>query len=154
VANIGQVTRRPHFSCFDIYGNQLTVSRGKKGKVNFTLYHGEVVEGTARREFADLSLRITEESGQIFQMMRGFYEVNGSSYVTSADPIRDGRNFIFIERENDEVFNMTIGRDLANVLNRPNSTNIELSGEKYEELLKELGLEENKPPVKRIGLSQ
>ncbi len=154
MANIGQITRRPHFSCIDIYGNQLTVSRGRKGKVNFTLYHGEVVEGTARREFADLSLKITEESGQIFQMMKGFYEVNGTSYITSADPIRDGRNFVFIERENDDAFIMTIGRDLANALNRPTSTNVELSGEKYEELLKELGLGEEKPPVKRIELSQ
>ncbi len=124
----------PHLSCIDLYGNILTVSKGKKGKINFTLYHNEVVEGPARKDFEDISLKITLESGEIFKVVQGLYEMKGNSFVLSEDPIRDGRNFLFIEQEEDGSYYMTIGRDLANDLNRPNQTNIELSDREHESL--------------------
>lgn len=154
MANIEQIKRRPCVSCFDIYGNELIISRGRKNKINFTLYHDEVVEGTARKEFVDTAIKIPADSGQLSQMMRGLYEINGNSFVFSEDPIRDGKNFLFLEQNPDGSYYMTIGRDLANELNRPRSTNIELSGQKYEDLLEEAGLKTEKPPVKKFELSQ
>ena len=82
-----------------------------------------------------MSLKITSESGSIFQVVQGIYEMNGDKFILSEDPIRDGRNFLFIEQEDENSYHMTIGRDLANDLNRPNSTNIEVSGKPYEDLL-------------------
>ena len=152
MSNVTQKTNSPHLSCIDIYGNQLMVSRGKKGKINFTLYHDEVAEGTARKEFADMSLRITEESGNIYGMIQGLYEMRGNTFVSSEDPIRDGRNFLFLEQYGSDYY-MTIGRDLANDLNSPNKTNIEISGKTYEDLLIE-ATEPKKQYVKRKELSQ
>jgi len=153
MTTIAKNIRYPHLSCIDIYGNQLLVSRGKKGNINFTLYHNEVTEGPARKDFEDMSLRITSESGHIFQMVQGLYEMKGESFIISEDPIRDGRNFLFIEQENEESYYMTIGRDLANDLNRPNQTNIELSGETYDSLYSEATKETGMQLIKRKELS-
>ena len=148
MTNAAKNIRRPHLSCIDIYGNQLVVSRGKKGKINFTLYHDEVVEGPARKDFEGMSLRITSESGEMFQMVQGLYEIKGDAFVSSEDPIRDGNNFLLVEQEDEGSYYMTIGRDLANSLNRPDRTNIELTGRNIVDLYSGLEPEPRRSYVK------
>ena len=152
MVNFGENIKRPHIGCIDVYGNHLMVYKNKKGNASLTLYHGDVVEGTARKDFEDISFKITSESGDVFQIIRGLYEIKGNSFVLSGDPIRDGRNFFIIEQEDENSYYMTIGRDLANDLNKPNQTNIELPM-KYESLYNDSSLEPATQLVKRNKLS-
>ena len=131
-------TKSKHFSYIDIYGNQIMISKAKTGKINFTLYHDEIKEGSCRKEFEDLTLNVTIDSGDFYKVVRGMYEISGNGFVLSDDPIRDGRNFIYLEHQEDDSYYMTIGRDLANDLNKPNQTNIELSGRDYENFYQEI----------------
>ncbi len=154
MANVANNIKRPHLSCIDIYGNQLVISRGKKGKINFTLYHDEVIEGPARKEFEGISLKITSEAGEMFQIVQGLYEIKGDTFVSSTDPIRDGNNFLLVEQEDENSYYMTIGRDLANNLNRPNQTNIELAGRNIVDLYSEFEPEPVRSYVKVNKLTQ
>ena len=141
MSNLVSNKKHSYLSCIDIYGNKLTVSKNKKGKIKFTLYHDEVIEGCARKDFEDFSLKITEESGPMYQVAQELYAITGSKVVVSEDAIRDRNNFMFIEQYSEQAYNLTIGRDLSNELNLPNQTNIEISGQSYNNLYQEVDKE-------------
>lgn len=146
--------KNKYLSCIDVYGNELMISKGKNGEINFTLHHDEVIEGCARTDFKNTSLRITSESGSIFKIAKGLYEISGSNLILSEDPIRDGKNFFFLEQESEESYYMTISRDLTNDLNLPNQTNIEITGQSYVDLYREATEEKGSQLVKKKELSQ
>ena len=123
-----------HLSCIDIYGKGLIVSQTPSGKIQFAFHHDEILEGTARKEFEDLSLSITSESEMMFQIAKGLYEMVGNELVLSDDPIRDGRNYFFLKKDSSGSYSLTFVRDLANELNLPDQTNVEISGRPYEML--------------------
>ncbi len=122
-----------HFKYIDIYGNNFVIFKGRNGKINFTLCHPKINEGSARQEFANISMIIRPESGKMFEVTEKLYEIAGNSFVISEDSIRDGRNYLLLEQETVDSYYLTVGRDLANDLNRPTITNIEVSGPYYED---------------------
>jgi len=117
----------------DERGNQLIISKSREGSLNFTMHHGEIIEGGARKEYEDMSLYISPNSGYIYQVTQGLFDKLGERFVLSEDPIRDGRNFIYLEQQ-DKDYYLTIGRDLANELNREFQTKVSLSGQYYLDL--------------------
>ena len=131
-------TKPSHLNYIDIYGNKLMIYRGKNQKINFTLYHQTINEGSARKEFEDVALKITPSAGEMFKVAEGLYEILGNKFVLSEDPIRDGQNYMFLEQENPDSYQLVFARDLANDLNLPHQTNVEISGASYSALYDEL----------------
>ena len=68
---------------YNLYGNRLTICKSKSGKINFTLYHDKIVEGIARKDFEDLSLNITADSGMLFKFTQGLYDIVGDKFISS-----------------------------------------------------------------------
>ncbi len=120
-------TRETKYRYMDIYGRELLVSRTKSDNISFRLYHNKIVEGTSRQEFQNVSLMVSRDSENLYNMVSAMYEHAQNQTVASEDPIRDGRNFMYLVKS-DERFYMMFNHDLANELRKPSETNVELSG--------------------------
>ena len=121
----------------DDFGTHIVISKGKENSLNFTLHHGEIVEGSARKDYEGMSLCIPPESGTVYQLAEGIYEKIGDQFVSSGDPIRDGRNFFYLE-QNESNYYLTIGRDLANELNQSCQTKVSLVDDYYGKLYEDV----------------
>lgn len=129
-----------NYTFSDNNGNSLIVYR-HLGKVNFTLSHSEIEEGSARKEFEGISISVSASTEPLYDVAAKLYEIIGDSFVLSEDPIRDGRNYLCVDHPETNEFYLTIGRDLANNLNRPTQTNVEVSGAKFDEFYRSLNQE-------------
>lgn len=129
-------TRETKFHYMDIHGRELFVSRTKNDNISFRLYHDKIVEGTTRQEFQDIPLMVPSNTEGLYSMVSAMYERAQDKTVASEDPIRDGRNFMYLIKSG-EAFYMMFNHDLANELRRPSETNVELSGRYISDLFDE-----------------
>lgn len=110
----------------DLYGKELFIFKAKNGNVNFTLIHGEIIESTERHEFRNITLSINENSKEVFNFVKEIYNYSSNKLIISENPIRDGRNFMILEKINEEYF-IIINHDLANEFRNPFETKVEVS---------------------------
>ncbi len=129
---IPKTTRKKNFSYIDIYGRRLSISSNKGKNIRFTLYHSNISEGYERKEFEYMTILLNES--HIISPLTELYERVGNVFVGSADPIRDGKNSIILEKnEEQEGYYLTFCRDLGNELNVKTETNVALTDKPFYE---------------------
>ena len=122
----------------DIYGNKFTISAAKNNNIRFTLYHSQIDEGLARKDYEYMTIQI-DRTTPIFPQIEELYSRVGNAVSVSTDPIRDGRNCIIIEGSMDnERYFLTFCRDLANELNLPGETNVVLAAQPFVDFFDEI----------------
>ena len=110
----------------------------KRGKVNFDFHHDPSVEGSAREDFKVTPLKVSPESGNVFELFKGLYEVSSEGFIKSSNPIRDGRNCLRIMPDENGSFDVAVARDLEFTRNASNFTQVELEDQKYKDVFTEI----------------
>ena len=61
----------------DIYGNKFTISAAKNNNVRFTLYHSQIDEGLARKDYEYMTVQI-DQTTPIFSQVEELYSRVGN----------------------------------------------------------------------------
>ena len=146
--------KRKSCNYIDVYGTKFSISAAKDNNVRFTLHHEQVLEGLERKEFEYMSV-IIEPSNPIFFQIGELYSRIGNALSWSRDPIRDGRNCLVLEKDQEHGhYFLTFCRDLSNELNLPLETNVVLNEQPFVEFYDEIStLQEEKGKQYQIKLT-
>ncbi len=130
------------YNLIDVYGHHFAISTTKRDAIKFTLYHSDIDEGYARKEFEYLSVMV-DANMPIYNSLSELYERIGNSFNQSVDPIRDGRNGLILDADFDnETYFITFCRDLSNELAQPGETTVAFSDSAFKDFVENLNIEE------------